>query len=97
MEVTNQEQARAVGKILGNTTKLKILLLLARSPMPKRKVAEMADVAWSTAWAYLSEIHDAGLTDEYYFTDGSSSMTMVRLKSGDVNINLDKIKDVKKK
>lgn len=93
MEVTNEEQARAIGRVLSNTTKMRMLLALATSPLPKGKLSERLDIAWSTAWLYLNELRDAGLVEEYFFTDGTKQMMMVRLKERVISINIDKVND----
>jgi len=92
MEVTDLDRVKAVGKILSNSIKLGMLVTLAISPLPKREVATRVGIAWSTAWAYLQELRDAGFTEEYFFTDGSASMVMVRLKERSIHIAFDKVK-----
>ena len=94
MEINESERIKAVGKILSNSIKLGMLTTLAISPLPKREVGTRMGIAWSTAWLYLQELRDAGFTDEYFFTDGSASMVMVRLKERSIRIDLDKVKHV---
>lgn len=93
MEVTNEEQARAIGRVLSNTTKLRMLMALATSPLPKGKLSEKLNIAWSTAWLYLGELRDAGLVEEYFFADGTKQMMMVKLKERVIHINLDKVNE----
>jgi len=93
VEVNDLEHVKAVGRILSRNKTLRLLASLAISPLPKRELAGRCEMAWSTAWTYLKELAEAGLTEEYFFTDGTSSMVMVRLKDTKIIINLDKVKN----
>jgi DNA-binding transcriptional ArsR family regulator len=97
MEVITEAQAREIGRVLANNTKIRMLLALAKSPLPKGKIAETLDVAWSTAWAYLKDLQEAGLVEEYYFTDGTGGKTMIKLKHKSITIDLEKVSEKRAK
>jgi len=92
MEVNELEQLKAMGRVFSNNAMMRMLLSLAKGPLPKEALTRTEGLPWSTAWWYVKEMRDAGLTVEYTFSDGSISRVMVKLKSRDIKINLDKVK-----
>lgn len=90
MNITTLEKAAVLGRILSNYNKIKTLVMLARGPLPKKKIKEMLGLAsYGTISEYIEDFINADLVEEYVMMkEGRWVVHMVKLKDPVITINL---------
>jgi len=88
-EVKTIGECNALGRIISNPRKVKLLNELTKGPISKAKAAQMLGIKASTLHDYVVEMISAGLVEDYpSLADGGKSFVrMVRSKRATITIN----------
>ena len=94
VQIKDIREAKAIGKILGNKNKLRMLVELSRTALTKSRLAEIVGITPSTTAEYVRDLVNVGLVREDHVVSGKHMVRVLRMKTDGIYMEFGKLEGI---